>query len=514
MGMFDNFLAELQKTLGGGPGKEGRGDVGAFEQGAIAGGKNVLGLPPASSGPQVNPIDLNEEYVRQNTDQGPPLSAAEHLSDVRPTPQDINQFFSPQTINAIDLNKDYALQNQFPDSGLPPPDRMMPLPSPDAAKVANIAEPGAPTKLASRARQNSGRTPAALKAAMAEQSELVAPAKAQAKDPIVEALLGNRSKAENDQANALAAAKAAENMSDDEKLAFALLGALPALAGLIGGAAVGGGQGAVAGLAGGLSGGAQGMQSIADNKKAKRKELLAQAEKAGDRAAKIDDQSLAHAEALQEQGFRSGEYEKGRKFEGQKLDKELSFRGREGSLNRATELQKTRMNIFGDLEGKRITADSKGAGKPLGDADKNFYANASTAMQNLDALEKLVGGKGGTNWSPASNPFADPKMAGQLNQMLYDTAVAYAKIVDPASAAREGEVESILKNALPVGATVSPKTSIEAFRHMKQLIRQKAAARGELGVPIPPEARQQAAPPTAPVQPGASGGKLKDILGF
>lgn len=223
------------------------------------------------------------------------------------------------------------------------------------AVPASLIEPGPITQALAMRKANAPRAAAttlstAKVAAPVSDNATVEEPKNESTNVIGKLLGERRSQYADERDKALADAKSQENLSDTEKIAYALLGILPGLAGLVGGGIAGGGLGAAAGLAGGLQGGAQGMQTIAQGKDAKRKEFLAQAEKANDRIAKTGDQELSRAEEVANQGFTSGQAEKGRQFSAQQNDKEMAARSKEGALNRGNALQLKRMDLFGDYQ--------------------------------------------------------------------------------------------------------------------------------------------------------------------
>ena len=124
--------------------------------------------------------------------------------------------------------------------------------------------------------------------------------------------------------------------------------------------------------------------------------------------------------------------------------------------------------------------------KELKQADVDFRVNASAAMANLGQLESMVKRYGNkeSNLSPAI--FSNKRAAGTLEALYYDTAVAYAKIVDPTSVAREGEVEAAKKYAIASGWFTSNDSTLAGIAQMRKTIasrakdRQALAAQGKL----------------------------------
>jgi hypothetical protein len=461
MADLQNLFDQLKEVLGAGPTSTGfsglASQVAANEAAGLSG--------------SVNPIDLNAEYALQ---AGPK--------------------------NTIDLNEAYAAQTAAPA----PLTSAIPLPIPPGAAqgkvpvsrdlgVLSVATP-ASIKHSSRARHQDT-------AATLPEPEPVSPASSPSatKDSIAELLAGRRQQLSDEKKAALDAAKSQETLTDDEKLATALLGVLPGLIGLIGGAAAGGGYGAAAGAAGGLQGGAQGIQSLVSNKSDKRKEALAQAEKAADRTARTDDMALSHAEELQKQGFSAEQAEKSRQFSASETDRKLSSDAKQSAANRALQRYIADQNNLADTKKAQISASTKAAGSKGVGAD--LYTNLDTAFTNLKELEGVVG-----KYGNYEGPLGDPRGREALGRLALDTAIAYAKIVDPDSVAREGEVQAAQKYLIPMGLGEQNATTLEAIKGMRRTLQQKAAARHEIGgLPQIPESVLQTVrtTPSAPT-PSAS----------
>jgi len=244
-------------------------------------------------------------------------------------------------------------------------------------------------------------------------------------DAISELLNARRTKYAEQQSKALADAKSSDAMNDDEKVAYALLGALPGLVGLIGGGLAGGGYGAAAGLAGGLHGGATGMQSIADAKQSKRKELIAQADKAGEQLARLDDRDLSHTETLQNQAFSAKQSADAQARSAAQADKEmrareaqnkdeLAARAKEGANNRANALQLKRMDIFGDTQraAMAVAAKAKEQHADLKDFQGKATQFATTMLLSKDDLDKMQDPNVWntmSTWSGLQSALSDPK---------------------------------------------------------------------------------------------------------
>lgn len=321
------------------------------------------------------------------------------------------------------------------------------------------------------------------------------PDQGSAADPLLERYKNQQGDLNKMRDEALAKMKSQEGLSDNEKIGLALISVLPALIGGVAGSAFGG-AGAAAGAAGGLQGASAGWQMVQGAKNEKRKEAKAEADKLDQQKLQLGLLGDRRQETLEERGIHKGEVGRKETLDREKMAQDArlagDLRGTQmaiAKMNNATDYQKAILNYKGDQ--LKAQATQGGAGKGLKDDEKSFYSNTAGALRNLDELENLVGKVGNYESDSALSPFSDPKAAAQLNQLNYDTAVAYAKIVDPSTAAREGEVESAKKFAIPMGATVSTEATMEAIKHMKKMIAEKAATRNEIGVPLSPEALQQ-----------------------
>jgi len=85
-------------------------------------------------------------------------------------------------------------------------------------------------------------------------------------------------------------------------------------------------------------------------------------------------------------------------------------------------------------------------GKELTQADFAFESNIREAYRMADELENTVKKYG--NFESM-----DPEGSATLKQIPYLFAVSLAKVLDPGSVAREGEVEAARKFAIPMGTT-------------------------------------------------------------
>ncbi len=425
MGLWDNFVGEIQKTFAGSQGPH-KGDVSGFVQGATQGGQAALGAPFSAVGgavadawntPALTPTGNTTEdfWAKVGQDYGPGYAQARRLvteaGDV-PVALRTDAPELPADLVALEEGKKphFDVPGMLARSDWEPPlpeATLASIEQPDIALQKALAVP----KKSSRAKQKSAASAdvaqASSQPAEAPTSNTAATAKP---DDIQKLLQERRSQFAGDREKALADAKAQENLTDDEKVAFALLGALPGLIGLIGGAAAGGGAGAAAGAAGGLQGGAQGMQQIATAKSDKRKQALAQADKAGDKLARVGDQELERAEQVANQGFQAGQAAEGRKFTAAQSEKELAARAREGALNRGLRREEMQTDLM--KAGIAAAAKAKTDHPDLKDFQgkaTQFATSMLVAKHDLDNMKDPSFWNTMSSWSGLKSALSDPK---------------------------------------------------------------------------------------------------------
>jgi hypothetical protein len=292
---------------------------------------------------------------------------------------------------------------------------------------------------------------------------------------------------------ALEQALAEKDLSTEEKVAMALLAVLPGLIGAVGGGAIAGGAGAAAGAAGGLQGGAEGVKGIVASKDARRKE------------AKSDADQLLE-QILQQEGLatRRQEMLEGRDLDAKKTAEERAANKELAMMREAGDNQRSAAQIRASLLAKQMELKSRdfdaqldaaakaqgaqGANAPLKQADRDFYANISSAFESIDRLEKFVNDPDIGNWE---SRFGDPEAAAGLDKEAYELAVAFAKIVDPTSVAREGEVDAAKKYMVPMGFGIPTKVTQAALRQQRETLLRRAQARNQLGTPLPESVNAQ-----------------------
>lgn len=137
----------------------------------------------------------------------------------------------------------------------------------------------------------------------------------------------------------------------------------------------------------------------------------------------------------------------------------------------------------------------------LKQADMDFESNVAAGLRNLDALQQTVKRTGNIESTSVLSPLSNPKEGAKLSSLYYDTAIAYAKIVDPTSVAREGEVESAKKYAIPTGVLTSNKATLQAIADMRKGImsrlKDRRALRAQGKLDPQDEAAMEAAAPGA-----------------
>lgn len=122
---------------------------------------------------------------------------------------------------------------------------------------------------------------------------------------------------------------------------------------------------------------------------------------------------------------------------------------------RAGEHELRRREKLEDEERKKVEEGKK--------SDSEFNQRHDNIKKNLDDLEALVDEYGTEELFGSES--------GQMDSLIYDVALDYAKLVDPGSVAREGEVASAKKYMLPVkGWFTSEKTAKEHIQKMRNAV--------------------------------------------
>lgn len=132
-------------------------------------------------------------------------------------------------------------------------------------------------------------------------------------------------------------------------------------------------------------------------------------------------------------------------------------------------------NMATDPEEKRIYSDlavsaEKGLNakaKELSATDLAFEGNAAAALRYADQFENLVDQYG-------TFELMNPRGSALLGQLPLQMAISYAKIVDPSSVAREGEVEVAKRYMLPTGLFTRNETAKQAIRNFRNDVMNRA----------------------------------------
>lgn len=100
----------------------------------------------------------------------------------------------------------------------------------------------------------------------------------------------------------------------------------------------------------------------------------------------------------------------------------------------------------------------------LSEGDKTFRNLAPEYSRLLDEYEGLVSKYGNRE----SEWFGNPDAAARLKALPYQLAITYAKIVDPSSVAREGEVAAAQKYLIPSGWFTPNSVTIAAIKGQRE----------------------------------------------
>lgn len=151
----------------------------------------------------------------------------------------------------------------------------------------------------------------------------------------------------------------------------------------------------------------------------------------------------------------------------------------------------------GDMEISSLTVNDKGEVtkilKPkekLNEAQKTLLANAKEFKHQAKQLLKVVDSHGGWESSlSAALSDSSAKAKADLDSLSYRMAILYSKIVDPATAAREGEVVAAKKYAFPMGFWVPNSVTVAAVNSMlEEVMRRESNFYETEGMEQPEEA--------------------------
>lgn len=278
--------------------------------------------------------------------------------------------------------------------------------------------------------------------------------------------------------DALDKALRSKDLNQDEKMALALISTLPALLGALGGGLAAGGTGAAAGLAGGLQGSAQGAGILNAAKTEEKNDALAMASELGARQDKNDAAIGARQENLDDRDFTGQQKDIDRKIGIDEAAKDRIHRTSERSasdkaaMNRLLVGEKAAMDRIKTEYGLKLSAAGNTA-KPPSEAELAYNSNSAMFMHDIDTLQNTV-----KDFGTFESPYiGDQNARAILQQKPEQLAVEFAKLIDPATAAREGEVENIRKNILSIGATTSVEQAMAALSAAREFVRNHARAR-------------------------------------
>lgn len=308
-------------------------------------------------------------------------------------------------------------------------------------------------------------------------------------DPRLQALRGKKGGLEQSRADLLK--RADEPTSTGDLIGQALVGLLPGLLGLGIGGAVAGTHGAAAGAAGGFSGAAEGLGKLQQTKREDKAKLVQRAEQEGDRAEKIEGmegqrtdtlegRSLAAQEAARVRNQHAGQFNAAQENDDIAGEKNRAFTAKQNAIagNRsdrhlaATLAQRDReayREYLAKVNGQKAVTNT--------DAQKAFYSNVDSALKSIQQMRDIVQGVPGKSKAYGnfeSEMFGDSKAAAGLESLPYMIAVNTAKILDPATAAREGEVEAGRKYLVKAGLLTPSGVTLESLNLLEASIKNKA----------------------------------------
>jgi hypothetical protein len=108
----------------------------------------------------------------------------------------------------------------------------------------------------------------------------------------------------------------------------------------------------------------------------------------------------------------------------------------------------------------------------------SFDTNIAMGLKFADKLKTAVkrSGTWESGWTPEWLGGNDAD-AATLRAIPYQLAINYAKIVDPDSVAREGEVDAAQKYLIDIGVTSNQKAVLQQINHMEATIKEYASTR-------------------------------------
>jgi hypothetical protein len=145
---------------------------------------------------------------------------------------------------------------------------------------------------------------------------------------------------------------------------------------------------------------------------------------------------------------------------------------------------------------KGLIAEAEASGKAKGEgtskitpANVTFDTNVKAFTKHADDLEKIVMSFG--NYEGGS-PISNPDATAALPALAYSMAIEYAKLKDPESVAREGEVAAAQKYLIPTGLMTRNSVTLAAIKRQRKDIEELKKLRVESGGKFaPPEGNSQ-----------------------
>ena len=129
------------------------------------------------------------------------------------------------------------------------------------------------------------------------------------------------------------------------------------------------------------------------------------------------------------------------------------------------------------------------------EAEVNFETNIGQALSGVKKLREVIGRSG--NYE--SGTFGNSSDATLLDQLPYQLAIQMAKIADPGSVAREGEVASAKKYLIPMGLGTTNTESLAALDNLEASINgYKTDRQKSMGQKPSAESAPAAKPPVDP----------------
>jgi len=124
--------------------------------------------------------------------------------------------------------------------------------------------------------------------------------------------------------------------------------------------------------------------------------------------------------------------------------------------------------------------ETKKTGEPKLDAGEvSFLGNSTELASQLNKFENTINEYG--NFEVLNS-----EGSAALQNLPYETAILYSKMVDPATAAREGEVAAFQKYGIPVGMTTRNATTLSAIREQRKEIVRRIQSHAAITGQIPP----------------------------